>query len=313
MQVSTFMHPIIDRSAFAGFIYTSQFIADIELQFYKLRMRVIFLTLFLTSSLISIANKIDELKTESEIAHFVDELSGYTTVFPKSIPSNLSHIKYLKIDIDKNGSTDLLVNDRKIFAIVDAGNDKFELKFIGTEHKENRLVGIDTTGSMPILIIKKQNGYQNRYQPKFAEVLDSITYKFNGFIEYNSKPQKIRLQSIKISRERCFGSCPIYDLTIDNNRQATLNAKAYMKYKGLLKAKIDKRSFDEIISLLSYLNPDSLRADYSIDATDNPAINIEMKYNRTLKGIHDYGLEGSLGLLQFYLIIEKLVENQKWR
>ena len=276
-------------------------------------MRTFFLTIFLASSLISVANKIDELKTESEIAHFVDELSGYTTAFPESVPSNLSHIRYLKIDIDKNGSTDLLVNDRKIFAIVDIGNDKFELKCIGTEHMENRLVGIDTIGSIPILIIKKQNGYLSRFQPKFSEVLDSIIYKFNGFIEYNSKPQEIRLQSIKIGMEPCFGSCPIYDLTIDSNRQAALNAKANMKHQGLLKTKIDKRSFDEIISLLSYLNPDSLKGDYTIDATDNPAINIEIKYNRTLKEIHDYGLEGSLGLRQFYSLIEKLIENHKWR
>ncbi|OQP38904.1 hypothetical protein A4H97_19570 [Niastella yeongjuensis] len=203
-------------------------------------MRAIFLAVFMAISLISVANKIDELKIESEIVHFVDELSGYTTVFPKSIPSDLSHIRFLKIDIDNNGSTDLLVNDRKIFAIVDAGNDKFELKYVGTEHKENRLVRIDTTGTMPILIIKKQNGYQNRYQPKFAEMLDSITYQFNGFIEYNSKPKEIKLERIKISSERCFGSCPIYELTVDSNRSAALNAKAYMKHEGLLKTKIDK-------------------------------------------------------------------------
>lgn len=259
---------------------------------------------FLFSSLISYSNKIDELKTEADIAHFVNELSGYTSSFPKTNIPNLSPIRYLKIDIDKNGLTDLLINDRKIFAIIDVGNDKFELKYVGTEHKECRLVSIDTTGQEPILVIKKQNNYI-QHEPAFSEVPDSITYKFNNFIEYNSKPQEMRVESIKISMGPCFGNCPTYDLLINNNREAEI-------IETSLKAKITKQSFDEIITLISYLNPDSLKANYAIDATDNPSADIEIKFNGKLKTIHDYGLEGTLGLQQLYLLIDKLVKDAKW-
>lgn len=261
----------------------------------------------------SVANKIDELKTESEIERFVNELSGHYAVFPKSISPNLSPIKYLKIDIDKNGTTDLLVNGRKIFAIVDIGRDKFELKYVSTEHQETRLVSFDTTGREPILIIKKQNGYTSRYDPTFSEVPDSITYRFKGFIEYNSKPQQVTIESIKISRGRCFGTCPVYDLMINSNGTAELNAREYMKQSGMLKAKIDKKSFEELSALISYLNPDSLKSDYSIDASDNPGIDIEFTFNGRHKDVHDYGLEGTLGLQQLYSLIEKLLENQKWK
>lgn len=276
-------------------------------------MRILFLIDFLFSTVISYANKIDDLKTDEEIARFVDTLSGFTAVFPRSLSPDMSKIRYLKIDIDKDGSTDLLVNDRQIFAIVDIGNDQFALKYIGAKHRESRLIKIDTTDRMPILVIKRQNGYQRPYSLVFSEVPDSITYRFNSFIEYNRSPRKIKIESIKISRERCFGSCPIYDLTIDSNSQAVLYAKGHMKQRGLVKAKIDQRSFDEIIDLISYLNPDSLKAAYSIGATDNPAANIEIKYNGKLKQIHDYGLEGSLGLQQFYLLIKILIEDQNWQ
>jgi len=275
-------------------------------------MRTIFFTIFLTSSLTSVANKIDDLKTESGIARFVDTLSGFTTVFPKSVPPDLLHIKYLKIDLDKNGTTDLLVNDRMIFAIVDIGNDKFELKYAGKEFRQNRLVNLDTTGSAPILIVKKQNGY-NRLEPTFSEVADSITYRFNGFIEYNSKPQQITIESIKISMGRCFGTCPVYDLVIYSDRMAELNAKQFMKRSGMRKTKIDEKSYKELIALISYLNPDSLKTDYSITATDNPAADLEIKYNGRYKAVHDYGLEGTLGLEQLYSLIEKLLESQKWK
>lgn len=276
-------------------------------------MKVLFLIACLFTTTISNANKIDQLKTDVEIARFVDSLSGFSTVFPRTVSPGLSKIRYLKIDIDKNGLTDLLVNDRKIFAIIDVGNDQFALKYVGARHSECRLIEIDTTGPMPILLIKRQNGYQRPHSPVFSEVPDTVTYRVNGFIEYNRSPQKIKIESIKFIRERCFGSCPVYELTIDGNRLAALYAKAYMKHRGLVKAKIDKRSFDEIIDLISYINPDALKANYAVSATDNPSIDIEIKYNGKVKAIHDYGLEGSLGLQQLYLLIEKLLEDQEWQ
>jgi len=86
-----------------------------------------------------------------------------------------------------------------------------------------------------------------------------------------------------------------------------------MKRSGRLNTKIDEKSFQELIALISYLNIDSLKTDYSISATDHPGAHIEIKYNGRYKNIHDYGLEGTLGLQQLYSLIEKLLEKQIWK
>ncbi len=277
-------------------------------------MKVIFLIGLLSCSSLVFANKIDDLKTETDIKQFVDEVTGYTSAFPKATDSLLlSKIKYVKIDIDKNGLTDLFINDSKIFTIVDIGNSKFEIKYIGTDDRESRLVSLDTTGLTPIFVVKRQTGYDKRYNATFSGPADTITYMFQGFIEYNSNLRKIDLEEIKFSTTRCFGSCPVYDLTLSRNRNAVLNAKAYMKQRGFLKTKVEEKLFFQILNLINYLKVDSLKDDYAVNATDNPSINVEIKYNGITKRIHDYGLEGTLGLQQLYLLVEQLIERQKWK
>jgi hypothetical protein len=135
---------------------------------------------------------------------------------------------------------------------------------------------------------------------------------YGGFIEFNLHPNQIEFKQIKIMTSPCFGTCPIFELTINNNKQAVLNAKKYNKLTGVYKSNVDEKVFNDLVGLLNYLNIDSLKNNYAIGWTDNQSIDTEIEYNSSTKKIHDYGLEGSFGLKRLYQLLYKLKATQDW-
>ncbi|MBO9635945.1 MAG: hypothetical protein J7578_22775 [Chitinophagaceae bacterium] len=276
-------------------------------------MRILLLSIFLFSARLSMANRIDELRTEEEISHFADSLSNHNCLFPKHyIPGQLQ-FKFLKIDIDKNGSTDLLVNDRQVFAIVDKGNDQYNLQYIGSWYQERRIMGIDTSGPLPLLFIKKQNGYKKADGPQFPDGPDTITYKFQGFIEYNSAPSTIDPEYIKFTTSPCRGTCPVFELFILGNGKAFLHAKGYLKRIGQFQTTLSTDSHKEFINLVNYINPNKLNYEYRVEVSDQQSIETEIRLNGKTKQVYDYGQTGTLGLQQLYLLVEKLIDGEQWQ
>ncbi|MGN6417408.1 MAG: hypothetical protein ACTHMC_07950, partial [Pseudobacter sp.] len=276
-------------------------------------MKTFHLLVCLFVTLAAKANKIDELRTEKDIAAFVDSISGFTSSFPRNYLPNQLVFKYLKIDIDKNGSTDLLVNERLILAIVDNGNNQFVLKYIGSDQHERRLTGIDTSGPVLMLLVKKQHGYSKLNGPLFSDAQDTITYKFYGFIEYNSRPSVIDLENIKFFATHSYRGFHQFELTIRNDRSAKLHAKDYWNRNGVFQAVLAGELFDEFLQMINYIDPDKLKYDYAIEGSEMECIDIEIRYNGKMKPIHDYGMEGTLGLRQLYDLIEKNIKELQWQ
>lgn len=262
------------------------------------------------------ANKIDELQTEAEMDRFVKGLTDQHYYFADD--SLGLPLKFLKIDIDRNGLTDLLVNDHRVFAIVDAGNSRFKIKMVGTQALECRLVGLDTSGATPLLIILRQSiiDSDKRFlsdKRPFNDPPDTIVYKFEGFIEYNNQPGTHTVATVQFSRGRCFGECPVYDLTIHRTGEAMLEAKAFMKLKGKRQTKLERQQLEELLTLLNYLKIDAFKPRYTIDETCHATMHVNFLYNGKSKQLDDYALQGTLGLQQLYQLVKRIIANQKWK
>ena len=81
-------------------------------------------------------NAIDNLKTDDDVRAFLKTLVKVKIV-PDLLATDkdghnekLAKTKFLKIDLNNDGLTDLLVNGYYFFAVVDNGKGKFHLCFI---------------------------------------------------------------------------------------------------------------------------------------------------------------------------------------
>ena len=269
--------------------------------------------LFLISS-VCFGNKIDDLKTPEDVLKFVKKTFDKQDRF-QSIQRNSKAInfKFIKVDLNNDGLTDILINGIYLYAVIDkGGRNNFQENYIGGRLFNCQLLSIDTSKEIPILIVQKDNDYDNETDKDIVFKPDTLTNLYGGFIEYNSSPKQIDFKEIKIMSSPCFGTCPIFEITINNNKQAIYNAKEYNKLTGIYKSNIEEKVFADLLGLLTYINIDTLKNNYKIGWTDNPSIDIEIKYNGFTKKIHDYGLEGTFGLKRLYEVLYNLKATQDW-
>ncbi len=121
----------------------------------------------------------------------------------------------------------------------------------------------------------------------------------NQQIEYENKnqPKEIIKLSLNMKKYGCFGTCPIYDLTIQSDGKVIFEGKKYTKTKEKAESKIDKEKIKQLIFEIEEANFFSFDNVYNYDSkncpelvTDNPTIILTIKLNEKEKTInHDWG------------------------
>lgn len=138
----------------------------------------------------------------------------------------------------------------------------------------------------------------------------------------NSKYSKIEYEA-----GACFGSCPIFKITINPDRTAVLEAEHFNFSKGFSKSEFDKPregtfkgtikevDYNKLISLLDGLNVKSLNEKYGErNITDLPTSYLRVNFaDGTSKNVEDYGKKGTEKLSQLYKFFEDLRTNQDWK
>ena len=156
---------------------------------------------------------------------------------------------------------------------------------------------------------------------KFIYSLIFITIFFSsckGQMDSSSSTQH-KIEKIEYSTTRCFGTCPVFSLTINADKSAEWDAKMFNKINGekisgKFHSKINKKEYNEIVILLNEMDFEKLENNYQIEYTDAQSSTLKITYdNGKTKAIQDYGLQGTEELKQLYKILFDLRENQKWK
>lgn len=237
----------------------------------------------------------------------------------RKISDSLHVQPWAKADFDNNGLTDLLVVgnlfDHAVLCILDKGGS-YEIKSLTRRHFQ------DCT--FPVLEGNKIRYYVEPVpewgkRPKAPEMEQRVlVYRFGDFIEENPAPANHSIEKIEYTTSMCFGSCPVFGITIHPDRRASWNAEMYNKIKnktlsGTFTAKITEDKYNDILNLLNYMDFENLRDSYSVNWTDDQSCTLKITYdNGKVKSISDYGLVGTFGLNRVYQLLFALRENQSW-
>jgi len=297
--------------------------------------------IFLLFSLNSFSqNKIDKLKNNNDVNLFIIETTKEYKYFNvgdtnyilyekkyKDIADSLKMRYWVKTDFDQNGQTDIIayantgghVNLTVVMAFPD---DKYEVKQIdkGILNSFKLFPIIDTIDKTPIIKLywTKESEYPLNRMPDTTNdtklFIDTLIYKYDDFIEYNSNPSKLTIEDISISTGMCYGDCPVFDMQINKNGKAKYQAKLYNTKKGNFSGVINRTELDKLFELLNYINFEKLKDNYAISSTDHQTAILSITYNGGQKKIiKDYGLRGTYGLNRVYNVLYNLKETQKWK
>ncbi|HYD91431.1 MAG TPA: DUF6438 domain-containing protein [Flavobacterium sp.] len=304
---------------------------------------------------------IDKLTSAKDIESFIRKLdTNYRKFDLKPIPEfdrrrgsdsimkivarNLGINKsFYKYDLDGNGFTDILafgnkntcigisIDDNETYSCdytciaIMATKYGYTIQHINKRHYNDDIVPkIIADHKTPLLKIYDYHRkiWQNEIIKDTSIV--ALTYRNNTFIEYNPKPKDNQIKKIEYITSRCYGTCPVFQLTINKGRPSYFIAK-YFNFtndmdnytpdeEGFFKTAISAEKYNEIVDLLNYLDFKNLKESYTIMATDNPGCFLRITYgDGKVKQIGDYGMQGTFGLMKLYELLSDLRFNQEWK
>ncbi len=269
------------------------------------------LILLLTANL-TVASDIDNLQTTEDVQKFLVKVNSKWEKYDffektgKEDTTAYGKGKFFKIDLDNNGLTDLVINGKYFFAVTDNGNGIYESHFIdrGTfmlyKYTLKNIVYKDRT---PLLIIENYNETKT----------DTLILKFGEFYEFNPTPDNFKIEEISFSTTPCYGTCPVFKLTIKADGTAEYDAIKYNDENGKFKTVLDTATFNKLLLTINYLKLTSLKDKYSVNWTDDQTSTLLIKFdNGQTKNISDYGMIGTFGLEHLYDQLFALRKTQKW-
>lgn len=278
-------------------------------------------------------NKIDDLENAKQIQallksidkHYSDfkiiDTSAYTDKVCKFFFDSLKIKTFTKADFDNNGYTDILVvgqwSDPSIVCIFDKGENNFSInRLTRRSFQDCSFPVVNTNGTQAFIDYYYFKQPENWREYDTSRILQSkkLIYKFGDFIEYNDSPKNYNIQKIEYKTTMCFGTCPVFNLTIYSDRSTKYEALKFNNPNGVFNGTIDTKTYSELVELLNYIDFPILKDNYSVNWTDDQTCTLKITYdNGETKTITDYGKIGTYGLDRAYDILFSLRQNQKWK
>ncbi|MEP7197042.1 MAG: DUF6438 domain-containing protein [Saprospiraceae bacterium] len=142
---------------------------------------------------------------------------------------------------------------------------------------------------------------------------DTLIYKKDRLVEFNSKPSKSGIRFIQTHVYCQNGGCPDYKLKIDSVGNMILqNIKNTELEIGNYKAVCDQDMFRILNNLINYIRIPRNDKKYGDPVADHVITVWIKKMDGVEYKIMDYELQGSLGLIQLYDYLEEIRKKTLW-
>jgi hypothetical protein len=287
------------------------------------------------------ANKIDSLKTDDDVVSFLksinpdfrsDKYKQIELHSTEQVRKDLDcdgmasqwHIQnWEKADFNGDGRTDLLVllywYDYGVYSVIDNGDGTFKFLTLSYNiYEKCELAKVFKENGQQLLLyyqkIQKQVQVNNNRGFKSVPEIDTLIYKYGGFVERNRHPSDYAFDSIEYSTSACFGSCPVFSIDMDKNGNAVYKAEVYNSKRGKFTATLKKENLNAITGLINYLSVAELNNSFRVNWTDDQTCWLRIRFSDgTIKEISDYGLKGTFGLRLLYSMFFDLRSTQDWK
>ena len=96
--------------------------------------------------------------------------------------------------------------------------------------------------------------------------------------------------AVSLRRTPCFGTCPVYTVTVDAAGIVTFNGHDFVSQTGIHTATLSAEELQQLGTLVDSANIFEMKDEYTIEATDLPSTTVTVTRNGVTKRVRHYGI-----------------------
>jgi hypothetical protein len=145
--------------------------------------------------------------------------------------------------------------------------------------------------------IQIKHTFYNRIINEIETFTDTVFVSYGHLIPYSKTLSEKTVSRIEFKTDNCYGSCPVFELHIDQNGEVYYNGIDHVIKKGDLRLRIDNEDWRYLETLLQHIKVEDLNDKYSVNWTDDQTGFLTVIFEDGDKiQIEDYGMSGTFGL-----------------
>ncbi len=125
--------------------------------------------------------------------------------------------------------------------------------------------------------------------------------------------------TITLERTPCFGTCPVYKLTVHRSGQVEFEGKDHVQQKGSRRGRISSEDFGKLVKKIEEINFFSLNDRYDgkrpdgsgVTVTDLPTRKTSVTKGDHTKTVENY-FRGPPGLKELEDLIDEMTKSVRW-
>ena len=127
-------------------------------------------------------------------------------------------------------------------------------------------------------------------------------------------PENLTDVEITLERTGCFGTCPIYTVSVSGEGTVTYQGERFVKTLGVQKYDIPTDDLDALIAMIYQKNYFSLNDRYEVRATDLPTVITTVRVGDEIKSVENYGGAGPAQLREIEQKIDEVSDSESlWK
>jgi len=124
-----------------------------------------------------------------------------------------------------------------------------------------------------------------------------------------SAQDKDQITEVTLERTACYGTCPIYKITLQSDGTIIYEGKRFVEMMGTYKG--TAYGFDRLAKLILAQNYFNLKDEYTRPITDNPSAITSVVRAGKRKTIVDYAGTGPIELWGIEMVIDGILKNAR--
>ena len=123
-------------------------------------------------------------------------------------------------------------------------------------------------------------------------------------------PENLTDVEITLERTGCYGTCPVYSVTIHGDGTVIYEGNHFVRIEGVRTYTIPKESVEELVGMFYEINYFSLNDRYDASVTDLPTVITSITVGNETKKVSNYANAGPPRLFELESKIDKITDSQ---